>query len=246
MKDNFSSQSAEYARFRPGYPPELFSFIFQHCQHFEHAWDCATGNGQIALELAERFTHVEASDISENQLNNATKRDNIHYSIQAAEAPSFADASFDLITVGQAVHWFDFDLFYLQVRRVLKPGGLLALIGYNLLKFDDLALDSLISDFYRNTLGQYWDAEREHVDAEYSTVPFPFEEIEFPTISMHYTWTRDQLIGYLGTWSALQHFLKQNGHSPLDEGFTAALESLWPKGEQKNLRFPIFGRLGRY
>src|SRR5690349_13259240 len=136
MKDNFSARSADYARFRPGYPDALFSFIFDHCRHFDRAWDCATGNGQIAVKLAERFGVVEATDISDNQLKNAQPNSRVKYSNQPAETPDFNDGAFDLIVVGQAAHWFDFDRFYEQVRRVLKPDGFLALVGYNLLKVE--------------------------------------------------------------------------------------------------------------
>lgn len=245
MKDNFSSQSASYARFRPGYPDQLFSFLFQHCRGFDNAWDCATGNGQIALQLVERFRQVEATDISENQLKNALQHLRIHYSVQAAETPAFGDAFFDLVVVGQAAHWFALDRFYASARKVMKPGGLLALVGYNLLKIDP-AVDALIHELYVNVLGSaYWDAERRLVDASYTTIPFPFEEIPFPEMSMTYEWTRDHFTGYLGTWSAVQHFTKQNGYSPVDDKFLDALADVWPEGEVKTVRFPIFGRVGR-
>lgn len=244
MKDNFSTQAAEYARFRPGYPEELFSFLFQHCQHFHCAWDCATGNGQIAVRLAERFQQVEATDISERQLLNAEAHPQVHYSLQPAEAPLFEAATFDLIVVGQAAHWFDFDRFYGQAQRVARPGALLALVGYNLLQVD-AATDAVIRQLYTNTLGAYWDAERRHVDAAYASIPFPYHEMPFPEMAMTYPWTRDHLIGYLGTWSALQHFTKQNGYSPLDASFLGALEAVWPDGVVKTVRFPIFGRVGR-
>ena len=120
MKDNFSAQAYAYARFRPGYPPQLFDFLFGLCRQFECAWDCATGNGQIAAVLSERFGQVEATDISEKQLQQAPQKSNIRYRVEPAETPSFTDASFDLIAVGQSAHWFDFDKFYPEVARVLK------------------------------------------------------------------------------------------------------------------------------
>ncbi|MDO8971529.1 MAG: class I SAM-dependent methyltransferase, partial [Saprospiraceae bacterium] len=112
MKDNFSTQSAGYARFRPGYPAQMFDFLFQNCANFGAAWDCATGNGQIAEVLATRFQLVEATDISANQLKNAVQKPNIHYQVGSAETPGFPAHSFDLVTVGQAAHWFDFEQFY--------------------------------------------------------------------------------------------------------------------------------------
>lgn len=244
MKDNFSSRSAEYARFRPGYPDALFDFLFEQCRAFERAWDCATGNGQMAAVLAGRFREVEATDISENQLKNAIERPNIHYRVEAAEATTFPDHSFDLVTVGQAAHWFDFGRFYPEIRRIVKPGAVLALVGYNLLRID-APTDALIDRLYRDVLGSYWDAERRHVDAAYTSIPFPFPEIPFPDLSMDYAWSKAQFTGYLGTWSALRHFEQQNGASPLDETFHAALNRVWADDEMKTVRFPIFGRVAR-
>jgi len=243
MKDNFSTQASSYARFRPGYPPQLFDFLFGLCRAFDAAWDCATGNGQIAGVLAERFRQVEATDISEKQLQQAVQKPNIRYRTEAAETPSFADASFDLVTVGQSAHWFHFDRFYPEVRRVLKPGGVLALVGYNLIKIDE-PTDAVIKNLYTNVLGKYWDAERRLVDDAYSTIPFPFAEIELPGMAMTYDWTFDHLLGYLETWSALQHYVRKNGRSPVDETFLAELQAVWPEGTVKTVRFPIFGRIG--
>jgi SAM-dependent methyltransferase len=187
---------------------------------------------------------VEATDISESQLKNAVQKPNIRYRVEPAESPSFPDNFFDLVTVGQAAHWFDFEKFYPETNRVLKPGGILALVGYNLLKIDE-PTDAAINRLYRNVLGQYWDSERRHVDAAYATISFPFPEIDFPEMAMTYEWSLDHLLGYLGTWSALQHFVKKNNWSPLDESFVEALKAVWREGEIKSVRFPIFGRIGR-
>lgn len=243
MKDNFSNQALEYAQFRPGYPAQLFDYLFDKCKNFECAWDCATGNGQIAAVLAERFRQVIATDISENQLNNAIEKPNIHYQLSRAESPEFPDHSFDLVTVGQAAHWFDFAKFYAEVRRVLKPGGLLVLVGYNLLKVDE-STEALIDQFYTTTLHGCWDVERDLVDAAYRTIPFPFEEIHFPEMVSTYNWNADQLLGYLGTWSAVQHFIRKNGHNPIDEEFVGQLKRVWPEEESRTVQFPIFARVG--
>ncbi len=244
MKDNFSTQASSYARFRPGYPAQLFDFLYDLCRDFNAAWDCATGNGQIAGVLAERFETVEATDISEKQVAQAVQKNNIRYSIEAAETPSFPDAHFDLVTVGQSAHWFDFDRFYPQAIRVLKPGGILALVGYNLLQVDG-PVDVLIKDLYSNTLGLYWDVERKHVDAAYASIPFPFSEIPLPEMQMEYEWTVEHLLGYLQTWSALQHYIRKNGDSPLQPAFLDALKTAWPEAEVKTVKFPIFGRITR-
>jgi ubiquinone/menaquinone biosynthesis C-methylase UbiE len=246
MKDNFSAQSANYAQFRPGYPTQLFDFLFDNCQNFDCAWDCATGNGQIAGALAKRFRRIEATDISENQLKNATQKPNIRYQLGHAESPDFPDQSLDLITVGQAAHWFDFEKFYPAARRVLKADGLLALVGYNLLRVDTPQVESLIEHFYHVTLRGCWDAERHLVEQAYATIPFPLQEIPLPAMASEYVWNAQQLLGYLGTWSAVQHFVRKNGYSPLEKHFEKELKEAWPESEFHSVRFPIFGRIGRF
>ena len=244
MKDNFSTHSAEYARFRPGYPPQLFDFLFSLCQNFGAAWDVATGNGQMAVGLAERFEQVLATDISENQLAKVQVRPNIHYTPGSAESPDYPDHYFDLVTVGQAAHWFQFDEFYRTIRRVLKPGGVLALVGYNVLKVD-APTDAIFNQLYHETLEGYWDSERHYVYADYTTIPFPFDDIPLPKMTMTCSWSLEQLLGYLSTWSAVKRFIEKNGHSPLDEDFVAALQLFWADNEVKLVHFPIFGRIAR-
>ncbi len=244
MKDNFSTQSAEYALFRPGYPLPLLKQICQLCSGFDNAWDCATGNGQIAAVLSEHFRQVEATDISENQLKNAIQKPNIRYQVAAAETPLFPLGMFDLVIVGQAAHWFDLEKFYPEVRRVLKPGGILALIGYNLLKIDT-ATDAVVQHLYSDVLGKYWDAERHLIETAYTTIPFPFPEIDFYETAMYYEWSFDQLLGFLRTWSAVQHFTRKHEFSPITESFIADLRATWPENNLKTVQFPVFGRLGR-
>lgn len=244
MKDNFSSQSSEYARFRPGYPAQLIDHICQLTQGYDNAWDCATGNGQIAAMLADRFQQVEATDISQSQLDQAIQKSNIRYAKIAAETTPFPAAHFDLITVGQAAHWFDFEQFYPEVRRVLRPGGILALIGYNLLEID-ADTDAVVRHLYSDVLGKYWDSERRHIDLAYTSLPFPFPEIPFPKTEMQYTWSLEQLLGYLDTWSAGKHFTQKEGFSPITPSFLSALRDTWPENTLKTVRFPIFGRIGR-
>ena len=243
MKDNFSVQSSGYAQFRPGYPAQLFDFLYKNCRNFDCAWDCATGNGQIAIVLSERFHQVEATDISENQLKNAVQKPNIRYRTGQAESPDFPDRTFDLITVGQAAHWFDFEKFYPEASRVLKPEGLLALVGYNLIRVDT-ATDALIQHLYGTILQGCWDQERHLVEEAYCTIPFPLQEIAFPELASSYSWTVDQLLGYLNTWSAVQHFIRKNGADPIDQAFVADLKTVWPAAEVKTVKFPIFARVG--
>ncbi|WP_299990132.1 class I SAM-dependent methyltransferase [uncultured Pontibacter sp.] len=214
MKDNFSGHAADYARFRPTYPQELIAHLARLAPARQLAWDCATGNGQVAGMLASFFDQVVATDISENQLKNAVQQPNISYRVEQAEQASLPDHAMDLVVVAQAVHWFDFDRFYQEVERVLKPDGLIAVIGYGLLSTHS-SLDKVIRYFYSEVLEGYWDPERSYLDEGYRTIPFPFQEVELPQFSSSYTWTPEDLIGYLNTWSAVKHYEKQQGHNPV-------------------------------
>lgn len=242
MKDNFSQQSAEYSKFRPHYPSELIEFIVSLVDNRECALDVATGNGQIAHQLAPYFRHVEATDISDNQLKNAVLANNVVYSKQPAEATSFTNKAFDLIVVAQAIHWFDFAKFYAEVYRLLKNDGIFAVIGYGNYKVN--AHSQRITDrFYYDIVGPYWDPERKYLDAEYKTIPFPLKEVAVPEFSINLEWTFDQLVGYLSTWSAVQHFKQKNNADPIALIYEELRES-WNQSDKK-ITFPILLRVGK-
>ena len=241
MKDNFSSQSSSYAKYRPAYPKAVYRFLREKLDQTEKAWDCGTGNGQVANELAKFFKEVLATDISQQQLDNAVIQPNIHYSVQPAEKTSFPDNSFDLITVAQAIHWFDFEAFYNEVKRVLKPNGIIAVIGYSLFKSNP-ETDEVIHKFYRNIIGPFWDEERRYLDEKYKTIPFPFKEIESPVFEQEYQWTFNHLIGYLKTWSAVKHYEKANGENPVDL-IENELKATF--GAKNKVVFPIIFRSGK-
>ncbi len=242
MKDNFSQQASLYAKYRPAYPPELFDFILQHPEAKKCAWDCATGNGQTAKELAKHFDAVYATDISQKQLDHAERADNIFYSLQPAEETNFKENQFDLVTVSQALHWFDFDKFYAEVKRVTKPGGWIAVWMYGGLTISP-EIDQLKQDHYSNTLGPYWDKERKHVDDNYAGILFPFEEIGCPVFSIRYEWTPEDLEGYLNTWSALQKFIAAKGFNPVDN-LMKTINQHWREGKRE-ISFPLHLRMGR-
>ncbi|MEZ4943732.1 MAG: class I SAM-dependent methyltransferase [Saprospiraceae bacterium] len=244
MKDNFSRQAASYARYRPVYPPELIAYLAGLAPGRQAAWDCATGNGQVALALAEYFETVLATDMSAQQLQHARAHPRIRYAQERAEQCSGADASFDLITVAQAVHWFDFEPFFAEVRRVLRPGGILALIGYSLFTANDAAVDAVVRHFYADITGPYWDAERRHIDAEYRTIPFPLEEIPVPEFSMEFDWTVDDVLGYFSSWSAVQHYIREKGENPIGL-IERKLRAAWGPGNRK-ISTALLLRAGRF
>jgi ubiquinone/menaquinone biosynthesis C-methylase UbiE len=242
MKDNFSKQAALYAQYRPVYPAALFEFILGRVEEKRTAWDCATGNGQTAQQLAPHFETVHATDISQQQLDHAGQVSNIFYSLQPAEQTNFNDDQFDLVTVSQALHWFDFDKFYREVKRVTKPGGWIAVWMYGGLSISP-EIDQLKQAYYSNTLGPYWDKERKYVDDNYAGILFPFAEISCPEFSIRDEWALGDFEGYLNTWSALQKFMVANGYNPVGE-LVQQVQPFWTN-EKMPIRFPLYLRMGR-
>lgn len=243
MKDLFSTHSDQYAKYRPVYPPELYQFINSLVTEKKCAWDCATGNGQVAFELSKSFERVFATDISQPQMDHAARADNIEYSLQPAEKTVFDDDFFDLVTVGQAIHWFDFDAFYGEVNRVSKTGGTLALVGYGRMKLNPV-IDAVIDHFYEEVIGKYWNDERRYIDERYLTLPFPYKELPSPEFSINLEWNKKQFFGYLGTWSAVKHFIKAEGFDPLEQ-LKEEIDKHWNDDEIRQLVFPLLTKFAR-
>ena len=242
MKDNFSDLASRYASFRPTYPQEMIDFIVSQVAERNLAVDVGTGNGQLATALAEYFHKVIGTDISEKQLQQAIHLSNVEYRIAPAEKLPFSDSSVDFLTVAQAVHWFDFDRFYSEVNRVLKPGGIIAVLGYGLFTTNPQT-DEIIRNYYENIVGPYWDPERKYLDENYQTIPFPFDELPSRNFSASYKWRFDHLIGYLSTWSAGNHYKKANGSDPL-ELIYERLQQTW-KDNDNTVTFNFLLRLGK-
>lgn len=240
-KDRFSQHSASYAAFRPTYPQALYNFLLHHVAERDRAWDVGCGNGQVAKDLAPHFRKVFATDISKKQLQNAVPLPNITYSVCPAEETPFPDHSFDLITVGQALHWFRLSAFFEEATRVAKPGALVAVWGYSLLSIDP-TIDKEIRQFYTEVIGPYWDAERKHVDEHYRNIAFPFEEVAPPSLSFSFQWTLEQTAGYLTTWSAVQKYIAQQGVNPVGE-LIEKIRPAWGEGA-RTVSFPLFLRAG--
>ncbi len=242
MKDNFSKHAGQYAKFRPAYPQEMITYIVSLAENKNCALDVATGNGQVAVQLANYFREVQAIDISPQQLENATQKSNITYSRQPAENTDFNNAQFDLITVAQALHWFDFDAFYKEIYRILKPDGIFAVMGYGLF-YTNPDTDRIMKYFYEDITGPYWDPERRYLDENYTTIPFPFKEMEAPKFTNEFIWTFEQLTGYLETWSGVQHYIKHHNTNPLNI-VREDLRISWEKSDRK-VYFPLLLRIGK-
>jgi len=242
MKDNFSRQAAGYSKYRPHYPDEMIDYLISFVNNKSIALDIATGNGQIAYKLSVIFENVYGTDISQKQLDNAVQNSNIIYRLEPAEKTSFEDMTFDLITVAQAIHWFYFDLFYKEIYRILKPDGIFAVLGYGLFSTNPES-DVILRDYYYNIIGSYWDEERKYLDNNYTTIPFPFDEIKTKSFENHFIWSFEELMGYLETWSATQHYILKNKKNPLDL-ISKELKISWKKNDKK-VTFPLLLRIGK-
>lgn len=225
FRDHFSGHSADYRAFRPTYPPELFGYLASVAPGRELVWDCGTGSGQAAVPLAGYFDRVFATDASAEQLRNAEPHPRVEYAVAPAEACPLPDASADLVTVAQALHWFNLDRFYAEVRRVSRPGGVVAAWSYN---FHTVSaeVDAVLNRLQDEFIGPYWPPGREHVDAAYRTVPFPFAELNPPAFGMAADWNLGELIGYIRTWSATMRFEAAHGFNPA-ERLAGEFASAW-------------------
>lgn len=209
----------------------------------ELAWDCATGNGQAALGLADHFTSVVATDASAAQIASAVPHRRITYRVALADASGLASSTVDVLTVAQAAHWLDRNAFYREARRVLVPAGVIAVWCYSLLEIDD-DVDALVRRFYERTLGPYWSPERRLVDDGYRTIEFPFAEFALPPLAIEQQLTLDQLGGYLRTWSATQKYADERGEDPVARLLTE-IESVWgDPSTARRTRWPLSVRAG--
>ena len=207
------------------------------------AWDCATGNGQAAVGLASVFDRVIATDASEKQIANAEQRDRVEYRVAPAEESGLESNSIDLIMVAQALHWFDLERFYDEVRRVLKPNGALAASAYRFFHITP-EIDELVNHRYHDgVVGPFWPPERALIQ-KFEALPFPFPEIDVPRFEMTAEWNLDQLIGYLRSWSATQRFVATTGRNPLDE-IGGDVEKAWGERQKtKRIVWPVTLRVG--
>jgi ubiquinone/menaquinone biosynthesis C-methylase UbiE len=243
--DHFSSFAARYAGFRPHYPVELFDYLATLAPKDSTVWDCACGNGQASLDLAERFGQVFATDASRAQIASATPHPRVEYRVAPAEESGLPDGSIRLITVAQALHWFDLERFYLEAKRVLAAGGVLAAWAYGINQVEGDAVNQIVQDFYSNIVGPYWPPERTLVEAGYRTIPFPFVEPETPSFQMEVHWTLEQLLGYFSTWSATNRFIKATNRNPI-QPLSSALEQVWTSPSSPRLvTWPLSLRVGR-
>jgi SAM-dependent methyltransferase len=242
FKDHFSARALLYSQFRPTYPAELFAWIGTLTRARRCAWDCATGNGQAAVGLASLFDQVIATDASEKQIAMAEPHPKIEYRVASAYESGLGDSSVDAVTVAQAIHWLDHELFYDEVRRVLRPDGVVIVWGYGDPVIDNLRLDRIVYDYNRGTIEKYWRPERNLILAGLRTIPFPFREVASPSFTMERSWTLSELAGYMRTWSATAAYAEKHGGDPV-AAVEDELARHWGDGAH-TVRWPLHVRAG--
>jgi SAM-dependent methyltransferase len=233
-----------YAQYRPKYPEAIYAYLASIVPGNSLAWDCGTGNGQAAIGLAKYFDKVHATDASAEQISHAYAHDKVDYRVEAAEHVSLDASTVDLVTVAVAIHWFNFDEFYLEVKRVLKPDGILAAWTYSLTEISP-RIDELIHQYYSQILSGYWPERIHYLEERYETLPFPFEEIVHPYFAMEVNWTLDQLAGFLDSWSATQKYKAQKGSHPLEIIWHKLTAAWGDENEARLIRWPLHFRIGR-
>lgn len=199
----FGVAAVGYRASRPNYPDALFTWIADRCAATERVWDCATGNGQAAAGLAPRFGFVAATDASREQIALAAPYDNVRYCAAASECAPFAARSFDCVVVAQALHWFDYDRFWPEVRRVSRPGAFFCAFGYAW--FDcDADIDRRLVAPLRALLEPYWSAQNAICwnGLRDEDVDLPFRRVAAPTFAIEVEWTIAELAAYVRSWSA--------------------------------------------
>lgn len=241
--DHFSDQAAAYAQARPTYPPALFDALATAAPGRAWALDVGCGNGQASAPLAERFARVVGTEPSLSQLAATPPTQRGRLVLATAEQPLVTEPIFDLIVAAQAAHWFDMNAFANTICHLARPGALVAVWCYSLFELPTPLLESTFQEYYRNELESWWPPGREHVDAGYQTLVFPFEEEPAPSLAIERQWSLDQLLAYLGTWSAFQRRLRAGAGDPLPE-LRRRLAASW--GDRpRTVRWPIAMRWGR-
>jgi SAM-dependent methyltransferase len=242
--DHFTPVADRYAACRPAQPPEVIAYAASLAPRRGVAWDCGTGSGQAALGLAASFERVVATDASAAQIARAAPHPRVEYRVAPAEACGLPDASVDLVAVAQALHWFDLEPFYREVRRVAAPGAAVVVWSYLWASLEDAAPDALLQELARETLAPDWPREIRIVAEGYRTIPFPFREVTPPAFVFTASWTLAQLLGFARTWSATARHVRRTGRDPVAEAEPRLLAVWGDPFERRLVRWPIAIRAG--
>ncbi len=244
FQDHFSTDATAYRQYRPRYPPALFAALARAAPARATAWDVGCGNGQASIALAEHFAVVHATDASAAQIASAEPHPRVRYAIAPAEQSGLPADSIDLVLAAQALHWFHFERFHTEARRVARKGAVICAVAYELAEIDP-GVDAIVRRFYKAEIGPHWPADRTHIETGYRDIPWPHSPLSLGRFVMQAEWTLNQLIGYLGTWSAVARYQSATGGDPLP-AVRAELSLVWTEPEvPRKVEWPLVMLSGR-
>jgi SAM-dependent methyltransferase len=181
-----------------------------------------------------------ATDASDQQIGSADAHRKIEFRVAPAESSGIDAESVDLITVAQALHWFDIERFFDEARRVLKSGGVLAFWSYERCLIDP-ACDGAIEKVFAE-VEPYWPPERDIVEDHYRSITMPLPEIAVEQFEMQVDWIADDMLSYMRTWSATQRYMQANGSDPVAL-YARQLKDQWGSGK-RDVRWPLTLKVG--
>ncbi len=241
--DHFSTIAQSYAAYRPTYPPALAAELARRAPSGT-AWDVGCGNGQLSVDLAEHFDRVIATDPAKAQIEAAIAHPRVEYRVSSAEESGLDSQSVEMVVAAQAAHWFEWDRWIAEVERVAKPGALVALVSYGIEVVEGEVANELAERYYYDEAAPFWPKGREHVENGYRDLVLPWPAVEAPVMDMTARWTRDDLLGYINTWSATVKMKQAKGDGPVRK-LVEDLARVWPDGEVRTIRWPLAIRLAR-
>ncbi|NOS83530.1 MAG: methyltransferase domain-containing protein [Ignavibacteria bacterium] len=244
FKDHFSSQAKEYSKYRPEYPKELFLYLSSIVKEHNTAWDCATGNGQAAIGLEPYFDKIIATDASSSQIKHARLHPKIEYRTVTAENSGLASDSIDLLTVATAIHWFNSEIFFPEVNRIVKNGGVIAVWTYSETMINE-EIDKVSEHFTHSIVGKYWAQEIKKAWDFRNKITLPFEKIETPDFEFHLKWDLSDYLNFLYTWSATQNYIKETGKDPIKLFYNDCLSAWKDRDIKRDVKLDLFLKAGR-
>ena len=229
----FDDKSEIYAQARPRYPTALYTWLSGVCSGHQAVWDVGCGSGQAAVDLRGIFDEVQATDVSSSQIESAPVYEGVTFSVQPAESTRFADDAFDAVCAAQALHWFDYEQFWPEVKRVLKPRGVFAAWGYSWPHVNP-TVDQRLDDSLLSLIRPLWASQNQLLWNGYKDVPFPFTRLDVLTFELTVSWSLEQFFAYMHSWSATRRYMEQHGDAFFEESFQRLAE-VWQPQELRDV-----------
>jgi len=250
----FKGQAQDYDLKRPRYPQKFIDELVRQTPNHNNYIDIASGTGLLFYELAPKFNgKLIVQDRSKKQLDVAreklTKTQLNPSNVDFVESDALdihnhlpEGTKFDLITIAQAFHWFDYDKFcQYVVNHLLADNGTFAICGYfcdgidyNTPNDPEFAkLGQRHYDKFYSTILPYYDCDRTSLDQGHQNFDFTkhFEKTEFIREMTRVELPIDSLIGYKRSSSAYNIMKSKFGNDP---SFEDPLELL-QKNVEKDL-----------